>query len=225
MSFFNSTSVKMFPTSKRSSVLDINAKMPTEHNLISIVNRITGKHAFVIDGLTISNAGTYGTLQAGSCNIHGYIFQISQDTLIDIEGDVDNNLLAFQIKVKNLSGNESIVAFDTTNTLDGDDKFKGLSLVKVAATTPIIDIVGDITTYTLFLGEWYYDDVLEVNLWHTLYSNDGAGSNRPNTLTQWANNIAIHGNPSDINEFNQEEQDLETFLRDNMGIDDGEVIF
>ena len=225
MSFLNSTSVKMFPTSKRSSVLDINAKMPTEHNLISIVNRITGKHAFVIDGLTISSAGTYGTLQAGSCNIHGYIFHIIQDTLIDIEGDEVNNILAFQIKVKNLDGNESIVAFDTTNILDGDNKFKGLSLVKVAATTPAIDIDGNITTYTLFLGEWYYDEELEVNLWHTLYSKDGVGGNRPNTLTQWANNIAIHGNPTDINEFNQEEQDLETFLRDNMGIDDGEVVF
>ena len=220
MSFLNSTSVKMFPTSKRQSTIDINAKMNTEHNLINIINRLTGKHAFVIDGLTISSSGTYGTISSGSCNLHGYIFYITQDTVIPVAGDVTYTHLALQIKVKRAGVNDStIIAFDSDESLDESSLFKGLSLEKVEYDTPDIEVVGNVTTYTLKLAVWGDD-----TKWHTLYSNDGAEEIRPNTLTQWANKIAIHGIDGDLNEYNEEEQDLETFLLYNMSMDDGEVL-
>lgn len=74
---FNSSDIRIFPSSRRSDYFDRNARLNTEQNFVSIVNRLTSRDCFVIDGLTINAAGTH--LLAGNCNMHGYLFKIQQE--------------------------------------------------------------------------------------------------------------------------------------------------
>lgn len=74
---FESNKIQVFPTSKRSDAFDRNARLNSEQNLISIVNRLTSLDSFVIDGLAITDDTNNNiTLSAGTCNIHGYLFKL-----------------------------------------------------------------------------------------------------------------------------------------------------
>ena len=48
---FNSNELKIFPTSKRNDRIDRNARLTSEQNLVSMLNRLTDQKSFVIDGL------------------------------------------------------------------------------------------------------------------------------------------------------------------------------
>ena len=48
MSIYKSDKIRVFPSSKRDDAYDRNARLNTEHNLISLVNRLTGSKSFVI---------------------------------------------------------------------------------------------------------------------------------------------------------------------------------
>lgn len=84
--FYNSSSVKIYPSSKRSDAFDRNSRLFTEQNIISTVNRLTSRDSFIIDGLTIENAFIDNSavekdpnrfiIKSGSCNIHGYLFNL-----------------------------------------------------------------------------------------------------------------------------------------------------
>ena len=75
---FNSNELKIFPTSKRNDKIDRNARLTSEQNLVSMINRLTDQKSFVIDGLNIEKGsdGTF-TLSDGSCNIYGYYFKFT----------------------------------------------------------------------------------------------------------------------------------------------------
>lgn len=75
---FNSNELKIFPTSKRNDAIDRNARLTSEQNLVSMINRLTDQKSFVIDGLNIekNSNGTF-TLSDGSCNIYGYYFKFT----------------------------------------------------------------------------------------------------------------------------------------------------
>lgn len=113
--YFNSNSIKMYPSSKRSDAYDRNSRLTTEQNIISLVNRLTSRNAFIIDGMSIDlitqedfnaheeiNAQNYKyKLTAGSCNIHGYLFNLTNDYYIE-NGllATNNNRLALAIVTK-----------------------------------------------------------------------------------------------------------------------------
>lgn len=192
MNYYESTQVRMFPTSKRSATVDINSRMHTEHNLINIINRLTGKETFVVDGLEVNTSTN--SLESGSCNLHGYIFYLDSMSLASIEGNLldEKTILALQIKVNIVGDNEEIMAHDGPD-LDANSEFKGIALTTVTPSTPEVSVSAGITTYTLALASW--EQVGELFRWETIYANDGSpNSNRINVLTHKTTDILMTGN-------------------------------
>ena len=106
MAYISSSDIKMYPTARRDDDFDRNARLNTEQNLVSIINRLTNIDSFVIQGLSIEN----GSLTAGSCNIHGYVFNILNDLSITVSGNSSNNMLALQIRIKKQGDVEELIA-------------------------------------------------------------------------------------------------------------------
>lgn len=147
---FTSDQVKLFPSSNRSDVFDRNAKLNTEQNLISIVNRLTSRDSFVIDGLEIPDGTTLGK---GSCNIHGYYFKLVSDITLskaikDAASGTDKKYLCFQIRTQTntITRGDTVVAeyvelavldaqMQSTNTLVvGDPKDNSLRSLDSSTT-------------------------------------------------------------------------------------------
>ena len=120
--YIKSTDIKVYPTSKRNDAYDRNARLSSEQNLISVVNRLTSKISFVIDGLTVNNQ----VIQTGSCNIHGYLFTLTNTYNIgSIAHTTGNDYLMFEIKTKftqieSMSGSkltyEELISFENDNS-------------------------------------------------------------------------------------------------------------
>ena len=246
---FLSSEIKLFPSSKRSDVFDRNAKLNTEQNLISIINRLTGKDSFVIDGLKIDS----GSITAGSCNIHGYLITLMNSVQIDssLTSNVsDGEYLCFQIRTEET----------TVSTNSGTVKYTELAVIDesvLKATDVITDNIGgrtiarsldstsdaskfygvgliirdNLDTYKKESGfsdrvveSWFLPIAVWKNSkWNTIISDDGTvANNRWNTQRINANDIMIEANKSlYANEYYNKRQDLETFLENNMILDDG----
>lgn len=76
MGYIHSDNIKVFPTTQRSNK-DASARMMTEFNLTSIINRLVDKKCFVISGDQLDNDG-YFAIDNGrfEFNIFGYYFSI-----------------------------------------------------------------------------------------------------------------------------------------------------
>lgn len=77
-----SNNIKVFPATHRSDRYDRAARLTTEKNLTSIINRLTDIDSFIISGLTVNSSGT--TLSSGTCNIGGYYVEILSDVTLTI---------------------------------------------------------------------------------------------------------------------------------------------
>ena len=84
-----SNKIKVFPTTKRSDEADRNARLMSEQNLISIVNRLTGLKSFIIHIPSISSVTNSSiTIPTNSeFNIGGYYFKFIDDKTITIDGN------------------------------------------------------------------------------------------------------------------------------------------
>lgn len=241
--YLGSSDIKIYPSAQRSDIYDRNAKLTTEQNLISLINRLTGQDSFVISGLDITSDGR--TLKAGSCNIHGYLFNILND--IDISSQQLNAspnsylYLVIRLKVnevtyKNLTNSEVKTKYEELSAIDlnyiengqlsnnlnfdGADgnKFTGLMLY-----------VGDENykpndnTYILPLAKYTN------NRWQTIISNDSSNKqNRWNTQKFNAKDILVEAEKVNTDNYStgiyyEEKQDLLTWLQYNFVIDDGEI--
>lgn len=229
--YINSYNIKVYPSAKREDGCDRNAKLTTEQNLVNIINRLTSLDAFIINGLNITDNTTNSsgiTISSGSCNIHGYYFNISEDINIDSNslGD-DNQYIYFGIGLKTSNSFEELIAIDDSNDSslldsgDGDDHvFKGLQILLDKDEL-----------------ENYYDDTNKIfhfylpiakknnGKWTSFISNDNQnGKNRWTTQKFSANDILVKANRLEsANEFYHEKQDLMTWLQYNFVIDDGRV--
>jgi hypothetical protein len=127
--YFESNKIRVFPSSNRDDKYDRNARLNTEHNLISLVNRLTKFQSFVIKGLSVDNEDN--CIYAGSCNIYGYYFELDK---IDLS-NINNKYIYLQIQLSSLSINtEDSNVYTTIKQLDGDDisetgSYNGLSIV------------------------------------------------------------------------------------------------
>lgn len=111
--YIDSTNIKMYPSSRRSDYFDRNSRLSSEQNLVSVINRLTNRNAFIVNGLRVLDDGL--TISAGSCNIHGYLFNIISNIKIS-ESLLTNGLdkvLYFKIcirrKTVNATDNTSII--------------------------------------------------------------------------------------------------------------------
>ena len=83
-----SNKIKVFPTTKRSDEADRNARLMSEQNLISIVNRLTGLKSFIIHMPSISSETNSITIPTDSeFNIGGYYFKFIDNQTITINND------------------------------------------------------------------------------------------------------------------------------------------
>jgi hypothetical protein len=229
--------ISVFPASSRSDTYDRNARLTTEQNLVSIINRLTGEKSFIISGLNVEYDGSKAILRSGSANIAGYLFSINTD--IDISGlpvAGTNNTLYFKISIKryaiNMFGdanvgsdiksyvNELYSADETDAVLDTSENvtdaiFKGLELDSGDGTTLNDNEEGDIFTYYLKIA------VVKDGKWGPIVASGIRGSSL-NTLKFKADGISI--SPSRFTDiYYNQKQDLRTFLEYNYIIDDGEI--
>ena len=247
---FLSNEIKVYPSSKRSDYYDRNARLNSEQNLISTVNRLTRRTAFVIDGLNIEN----GKLQSGSCNIHGYLFTFNfPEGGIEITetGNNINNYLFLHIVTKRTvlyssatnsieyneldiidANNISGTGTDTTapNILDGVDEsssssFKGIELIaggeNLIENTSAGDTTANSTIFNWYLAVGQWDGS---NKWVTIESNDSVGGSRWNILKYNADDIYIEASSNNkASSYYNQPQDLVTWLENNFIIDDGRI--
>lgn len=234
-----SKSIKLFPAKSRSDYYDRNAKMMSEQNLVSIVNRLTDRPAFVIDGLNVSE----NILNAGSCNIHGYLFNTTSIDISTIKGSSTGDYLCFKmITAKVDNKREELLSIDSTilkatnnaktkttdngidifsDCLDVEDNFNGLVLT-VQSRHPNNDATNDIlyrpikneyTSMNTVTYTWYLPlAVWNGSSWQTIESVDNTTGNRWNNLTLSASHILVEpkSNAEKVAQQYENPQDLLT---------------
>ena len=239
-----SSKIKVYPSSRRDDAKDRNAKLNSEQNLISSINRLTSKTSFVIDGLGISSEVTGSTkiqyLDAGSCNIYGYYFKLLDR--IQLKNNMftslaKNDILYFKIRLKktvtsNIEFVELINADNDGSSLtlldDSNSNFIGLLLMNSSrdfSTTNYVDNdpQNSYTDYYLPLATYTGSE------WIQITANDGwtasteDNRHRWNTLKIKASDIQVDGLKGGLETgpYYSNTQDLATFLRTNYVIDDG----
>ena len=125
--YIQSDNIKVFPTSKRDDAQDRNARLTSEQNLISIVNRLADKRSFIIgDGLKVKN----NQITPGACNINGYWFNILNNIDIRNLNATNNQFLCFKITLTKSTLSQSLI-FEELQNGDLDGEYKGLEIVVV----------------------------------------------------------------------------------------------
>lgn len=219
--YIQSDYIKMYPTPRRDSNIDPHAKLLTEYNIINIVNRLTNIDSFVIDGLNVSDDGTTVNLSAGSCNIHGYYFNLNDTlTIVDVSKNKTYLCLAIRFNI-NINGMGQLSFFDDNDNYQYDSLdaqvFRGLSIDSYDNLAP----EGD-DTYKIFKLPLA---ILNDNIWEDYVADDGTSGielKRISLLKYNASDISIISGMSG-NDYIDKQQDLTTFLKNNYVIDDGEV--
>ena len=222
--YISSDNIQVFPTSRRSDAYDRNARLTTEQNLVSMINRLTGINSFIINGLSVSGS----TIHKGSCNINGYIFNITND--IDVSSIKTGGYIYFKISIKRTLIEDGIyfdelyaVDKDGTTILDldnGNSDFLGLDIIQNSSSNLESDSSEDnpeIINYYLKIAEYTSKG------WQNVYTDDGLKATRFNTLKYKATDTQIAAQKQYINTKYNTPQDLRTFLEYNYIIDDGEI--
>ena len=229
--------VSVFPASSRNDAYDRNARLTTEQNLVSIVNRLTGEKSFIISGLTVDYSTGRAVLKSGSANIAGYLFSINSDIDIsELPANETRNTLYFRIDIKRYAVNmfgdanvgsdiklyvDELYSIDKTDAvLDigkdvTDTIFKGLELNSGKDDVLIDNEEGDTFTYYLKIAS------LKSGKWESIVASGIKGSSL-STLRFKADSVSISPSRFTDTYYNQK-QDLRTFLEYNYIIDDGEI--
>ena len=200
MAYFQSSQIKVFPSTKRNDIYDRSARLPTEYNLTNIINRLTSRDSFIIDGLSISN----NILQSGSFNIHGYL-TASENQLL---------CLNLTLKESNVSGSTFIEigsGDQNQSSQSSNSDYEGLTIEVITKEDNQEDPYTTLNSESNFVyhlpiaryisGAW---QVIENN--RLKYNSSDLAVNISEGLTQ--SNTGL--------------QNLQYFL-DNFIIDDGEI--
>ena len=126
-----SSKIKVFPTTKRSDEADRNARLMSEQNLISIVNRLTGLKSFIIHMPSISSETNSITIPTDSeFNIGGYYFKFIGDKKITI----DSNTTEIGLQINTVTtGNFTELQGNDSNGKDGN--YSGLTITTSTTST------------------------------------------------------------------------------------------
>lgn len=215
-----SSDVKVFPASNRGNNIDKYAKLNIEHNLINIVNRLTGIDSFIVSGLNVDATGKQ--LSSGVCNIHGYLFEFADGVLLPSSGSYSRGDLAYLvIRVREHSiaddtnGMEQLcnAADSTSNASDASGVFNGVGFVTGGSDLSILS-----PFYGLAVAQW------DGSKWVTYCWEDNSGNNNRAFEQLFSlNQIAVNNFNSNSASFADKTQDLKTFLELNYYIDDGEI--
>ena len=80
--YINSNNIVVYPTLKRNNNNIETSSIISEQGITSLINRLTENKSYVIDGLIFP--GKDSSLSAGSCNICGYKFTISENQTLTV---------------------------------------------------------------------------------------------------------------------------------------------
>lgn len=155
MGYIDSANIKVFPTTQRQTQ-DASARMMTEYNLTSIINRLVDKKCFVISSDTLDSDGYFVIDNSRfEFNLFGYYFSIesidkilnsitelnnkakrkdsSVGAVLFSNDDVDSSKLAIVAEIK-ISGNEDTINNMSWQRLDGTDdsasgKYTGINFL------------------------------------------------------------------------------------------------
>lgn len=136
MGFINSGNIKVFPTTQRSEK-DSSARMMTEFNLTSIINRLVDKKCFVISTDQIDSDG-YFAIDSGrfEFNIFGYYFSVSSVEEILKAINISENITLYDlIKYKpHVDGEPSAILFNESDLTDSS-KLHIVARIKISGNT------------------------------------------------------------------------------------------
>lgn len=179
MAFLKSEKVKVFPCGGRAKQYDPLARLPTEYNLVSLINRLVDKNSFIVtshnNGEDISDK-----IDNYIINIDGYLFTIEGGAKAIIEScsgqsgtyiiayinvqsyfDADSNIYQQLGPIEEISTTSGVNPNNVYNDgiLDGIEdeaisKFKGISFICTSCTSeegdPIIEGIPESHQLTLF---------------------------------------------------------------------------
>ena len=157
MSIYKSDKIRVFPSSKRDDAYDRNARLNTEHNLISLVNRLTGSKSFVIWGLDIlSQDEETITFNEGSCNIYGYYFEFNSQN--EIKPNDDAEFIYLQITLKPFTVqtvNDIAIQINELEGTDTSSEYSGVQLLSSKTEPDDGVVIDDKIHYNLILAKKY----------------------------------------------------------------------
>ena len=218
--FLESDAVRVYPASNRTESADKYARANIEHNLINVINRLTGVDSFIVDGLDISG----GKIGKGVVNIHGYLFELTTaHTLPSVSSE--GSYLCLQIRVGKTDGREQLCNVSDATDLASDSVdstntswFTGLSFeIMTQAEYEALEY----PLYALPVA------IVKSGVWKPITFDDGVDDNSESkdrafkqlfTLDQIMVESSLSGNP-----YVNKKQTLMTFLEKNYIIDDGEI--
>lgn len=148
MGYIHSDNIKVFPTTQRSNK-DASARMMTEFNLTSIINRLVDKKCFVISGDQLDDDG-YFAIDNGrfEFNIFGYYFSILNITelLKAVNVNTDTSLYdIMQLKAVPVSTEPSAILFKAEDIIDSSR----LHIVAKIQITGNTDTINNMSWYKL----------------------------------------------------------------------------
>lgn len=235
-----SDGVKVFPSAFRNDNFDRHARLNSEYNITSLVNRLTGRDAFIIGDGLIYNSDS-NKLTAGQLNMLGYYFNITREIELNeimpsttsANPPSNGDIVAFTISIKGFKANND----DSFDQLDGfdsstsdDSVYSGLS-VEYIATSGTHPILHPYTT----IEDGNKIVTLPILLYNT---STGWSSINESRLSYTAKQLAITNvkvsaidnsktevmkNAGLSNDGTIENVALDTWLVNNFIIDDGEI--
>jgi hypothetical protein len=158
MGFIASDKIAVFPCGRRNTTSDPYARLTTEYNLVSIINRLVDNDSFIVTNRTYSAGGLAADEEEFSFNIGGYLFITTPKDIIDAVVSTNSAATAIYAFIKfsgaHSVGSDSLVELakidnsDTTLTyLDDATNFIG---VKFSGEEPNPAVEGLIKSLKLF---------------------------------------------------------------------------
>lgn len=158
----SSKDISVFPCGNRCSDYDLQSRITTEYNLISIINKLVDKDSFCID-----DTFNKGNATDFVFNIHGYLFSVPQNAIWSSVGSSATNIYAtigvrktqndmYELAPIGLSSSGKITIVGSGDTWSLDDSSSGnFNGVLFTTTIPTIEspTSGDLTPYTLKIVE------------------------------------------------------------------------
>lgn len=222
--YIKSTDVSVYPASNRDDSSDRYAKLNIEHNLINIINRLVGVDSFIIEGLSVNESGT--AIEAGLCNIHGYLFRLKETSISNIQKATAGYCLGLKIRVgKNADGKEQLINVTaegiTSTSNDVNSMFMGIEWITYKSNDPLgypADNKDGYKSYVLPIA-WCKSGSSK---WENILNDDGTQGTRAFTQLFTLKQLEVVSHQAG-NSYANKRQDLLTFLENNYIIDDGEV--
>lgn len=219
----DSNKIKVFPSAMRSDTIDRNSKLLSEKNVVSIVNRLTSRPSFIIEGLTLDTVQSSGldlVFSAGSCNIGGYLFNIDE---FSVTADSNSGYIVLQLQVKKTSNYSEVYVssdLDPNQNLDSSTKFNGILIKQVQTFTEMDEqTITDYKLITYQLPIAFYDS--GNTTWKTY--NTSFITNLQEVVINDINKTKINVDSIFIEPTPNTFETLENYLKYDLVIDDGDL--